>query len=83
MHHKYRLISTEVTAVKFNQRSAWPKCVTPWPYGGAPRDGSSGYIVTPQGNIHILAGQWIVTFQDGTLGVYTDADFSKYFEVIK
>lgn len=66
---KYRKKPVVIDAVQFDpQKKPWPTCITPWrkeyPDGDTiqvqPRDMSWGYIETLEGNMHVLAGDWII-----------------------
>ena len=39
-------------------------------------------IIRPQGPLLALAGDWVVTFQNGEVSVYTDEYFKEIFEVL-
>lgn len=47
-----------------------------------PRDGSVGYIVTPQGMLHVWVGDWIVTGVDGVKRPCRPYVFDKMYEVV-
>ena len=76
-----------VRAERFDpKKKPWPICVIPWDdINPKPRDCSWGYIITPNGlQKHILAGDWIVTYEDGTHDVvYSSHHLSIYPNVAK
>lgn len=62
---KYRKKPIVIEAEQFDPHShPWPDCITPW--GDVrPRDMSWGYIETLEGNMHVIAGDWIITGVEG------------------
>lgn len=61
MMKQYRKKPIVIEAVQFDPQGKWPSCVTPWPKDGlTPRDMSFGYIKTLEGDMHVLAGDWII-----------------------
>lgn len=62
---RYRKKPIVIEAVQFNPRSLmWPEGVIPW--GDVqPRDTSWGYIHTLEGDMHVMAGDWIITGVNG------------------
>lgn len=63
---KYKKRSVVVEAVQFDPGKEWPICVIPWSQGNvAPKDMSQGYIDSPGGMVHVLAGDWIITDDQG------------------
>lgn len=47
------------------QKKPWPKAITPWPHNGyQPRDCSWGFVECEDGKVHVLSGDWIITFGD-------------------
>lgn len=59
---KFRKKAVEIHAVQFDPQGPWPECVIRWPGEGftQPRDSSWGYIKTLEGNMHVMAGDWII-----------------------
>lgn len=60
---KYRKKPSVIEAVQFDpHHHPWPSCVKPWPKNGlTPRDMSWGYIETLEGDMHVIAGDYVIT----------------------
>ena len=58
---QYRKKPIVIEAIQFDPQGEWPECVIPWRKAGiTPRDMSWGYIRTLEGDMHVLAGDWII-----------------------
>jgi hypothetical protein len=66
-----------VRAVQFDPHlHPWPEGVIPWSNDGTqPRDMSWGYIDTPEGRGNVIAGDWIITAEDGSRHLHHDTQF--------
>jgi len=84
---KFRERQVVVGAVKFLPTvKPWPFGVRPWPdAGGAtPRDMSWGYVdIGAAGRLHVMAGDWIVTFEGGSREVMHNDEFEKRYEKVE
>lgn len=57
---KFRKKPVVIEAEQFwPDNKEWPVCIRPW--GVPPKDNSYGYIETLEGNMHVCAGDWIIT----------------------
>lgn len=64
----YRKIETIARMERFDPKQLpWPDGVKPWPdeRGVQPHDMSWGYIMTPEGKIHVQSGDCIITGDKG------------------
>ncbi len=51
-----------IKGVQFDPEKTWPECIIPWKGSKfpTPRDMSFGFIDTPNGKMHVFAGDWII-----------------------
>jgi len=65
------------------QKRPWPKFVIPWDKTKyQPRDCSWGYIECENEKVHVLAGDWIITFSDKVY-LCRERDYEKFKERAK
>jgi hypothetical protein len=79
----YRKRPIVIEAVQFDPQShPWPEGVIAW--GDLqPRDMSWGYIDTPEGKMHVIAGDWIITGIAGEKYNCKDAIFQASYEAVQ
>jgi hypothetical protein len=81
---KYRKKPVVIEATQFDPQGNWPECVIPWPENGArPRDMSWGYIKTLEGNMHVIAGDWIIKGIKGEMYPCKDDIFKATYEAVE
>lgn len=82
---KYRMKPVIVEAVPFDpHRHPWPDGVKSWKEAGyQPRDMSWGYIETPSGKKHVMAGDWILTNDAGEKDLCKPGVFVATYEPIE
>jgi hypothetical protein len=63
---KYRKKPIVIEAVQFDPHAhPWPEGVVPWTHRYQPRDTSWGFVHTLEGDMHVMAGDWIITGVNG------------------
>jgi hypothetical protein len=81
---KYRKKPVVIEAVQFDPQGNWPECVIPWPENGVrPRDMSWGYIKTLEGDMHVIAGDWIIKGIKGEFYPCKDDIFKATYELVE
>ncbi len=80
---KFRKRPIVIEAVRFDPQSQpWPEGVKPWT-GTRPRDMSYGYIQTLEGQMHVMAGDWITTGVAGEKYPCKDEIFRATYERVE
>ncbi len=80
---KYRKLPVVIEAVQFDPHSQpWPDGVIPWG-ASKPRDMSWGYIQTLEGNMHVIAGDWIIRGIAGEIYPCKDDIFRATYEPVE
>lgn len=81
---KYRKKPIVIEAVQFDpQQQSWPEGVKCWPGGYEPVDGTWGYIQTLEGQMHVMAGDWIITGVNGERYPCKPDIFEKTYELVE
>lgn len=81
---KYRKRPIIIEAVQFDPQGEWPECVIPWPKDGPrPRDMSWGYIKTLEGDMHVIAGDWVIRGVENEMYPCKDSIFRASYEPVE
>lgn len=82
-YKKYMPKVAPVDAVQFDPEGDWPSIVNSWlPFDPRPKDMSFGYIDTPKGKINVMAGDWIIVYEDGEITTLKPAEFEAKYEKV-
>jgi hypothetical protein len=80
---KYRKKPIIIEAVQFDPQKTWPECIKKWGPDFQPRDCSWGYVDTLEGEMHVLADDWIIKGVNGEFYPCKPDIFKKSYDLVE